>query len=426
MPKIGLVLKGLAGATLLSLVGCSTPCDVRLCAPVESYASAPPPRYEPPPPPPPPPAEVNAMRTVAIDGPDVQAAPVRDPSAPPRADDNARIVRIGLILPLRSAALAAPADALRAGFMAAFERDKAGFEVNVIETGDNPQETLDAYQGALERNDIIVGPLSRSAVSALAVSPLVSKPTIALNHPEVRGRTLPPNMLIIGLSIEDEARQVAEWAAEEQPSGTAMIITGSSAWQRRIANSFAARWKQLGHNSQQLVLADSNGYLSEAALSQLRGQIDAAAPVLIFGALDPSQAGQVRAAAGSELPFYATSSVNPGADPATTIADLVGVRMLDLPWEVQPGHAAAMAYPRWVPATGASQALDMDRLYALGIDGFRIAREISLRGGQPFTLDGVTGNLTVDFGQGPARFTRTQRAAIYQGGGFSLIGPATR
>ena len=426
MPKIGLVLKGLAGATLLSLVGCSTPCDVRLCAPVESYASAPPPRYEPPPPPPPPPAEVNAMRTVAIDGPDVQAAPVRDPSAPPRADDNARTVRIGLILPLRSAALAAPADALRAGFMAAFERDKAGFEVNVIETGDNPQETLDAYQGALERNDIIVGPLSRSAVSALAASPLVSKPTIALNHPEVRGRTLPPNMLIIGLSIEDEARQVAEWAAEEQPSGTAMIITGSSAWQRRIANSFAARWKQLGHNSQQLVLADSNGYLSEAALSQLRGQIDAAAPVLIFGALDPSQAGQVRAAAGSELPFYATSSVNPGADPATTIADLVGVRMLDLPWEVQPGHAAAMAYPRWVPATGASQALDMDRLYALGIDGFRIAREISLRGGQPFTLDGVTGNLTVDFGQGPARFTRTQRAAIYQGGGFSLIGPATR
>ena len=426
MPKIGLVLKGLAGATLLSLVGCSTPCDVRLCAPVESYASAPPPRYEPPPPPPPPPAEVNAMRTVAIDGPDVPAAPVRDPSAPPRADDNARIVRIGLILPLRSAALAAPADALRAGFMAAFERDKAGFEVNVIETGDNPQETLDAYQGALERNDIIVGPLSRSAVSALAASPLVSKPTIALNHPEVRGRTLPPNMLIIGLSIEDEARQVAEWAAEEQPSGTAMIITGSSAWQRRIANSFAARWKQLGHNSQQLVLADSNGYLSEAALSQLRGQIDAAAPVLIFGALDPSQAGQVRAAAGSELPFYATSSVNPGADPATTIADLVGVRMLDLPWEVQPGHAAAMAYPRWVPATGASQALDMDRLYALGIDGFRIAREISLRGGQPFTLDGVTGNLTVDFGQGPARFTRTQRAAIYQGGGFSLIGPATR
>ena len=424
MPKIGLGLKGLLACALVSmLTACSTPCDVRLCAPVESNTSAPPPREEPrylPPPPPPP--ENTAIRTVPIDGPDAQPAPPqsREP-APPPGD---RPVRIGLLLPLRSAALAAPADALRAGFMAAFERDKAGFEVNLIETGDSPQETLDAYRAALDNNDMIVGPLSRSAVSALAASSLVVKPTIALNHPEVRGRELPSQMLIIGLSIEDEAKQVAEWAADEQPAGSAVIVTGSSAWQRRIANAFAARWKQLGHTSQQLVLADSNGYLSEAALAQLRGQIDAAAPTLIFSALDPSQAAQVRAASGSELPFYATSSVNPGADPANSIADLVGVRLLDLPWEVQPGHTAAMAYPRWVAPAGASQTLDMDRLYALGIDAFRIAREIKLRNGDSFTLDGVTGNLTVDFGQGRSRFNRVQRAAIYQGGGFSLIGAA--
>ena len=423
MPKMGLGLKGLlAGALLSMLSACSTPCDVRLCAPVESNTSAPPredARYLPPPPPPP---ENTAIRTVPIDGPDAQAAPSRE-QAPPAG---ARPVRIGLMLPLRSAALAAPADALRAGFMAAFERDKSGFEVNLIETGDSPQETLDAYQGALERNDIIVGPLARSAVSALAASTLVSKPTIALNHPEVRGRELPPQMLVIGLSIEDEAKQVAEWAHDEQPGGTAFIITGSSAWQRRIANAFAARWKQLGHGAQQLVLADTNGYLSEAALAQLRGQIDAAAPALIFSALDPSQAGQVRAAAGSELPFYATSSVNPGAEPANMISSLVGVRLLDLPWEVQPGHAAAMVYPRWLDPASTGQTLDLDRLYALGIDGFRIAREISLRHGESFRLDGVTGNLSIDFGQGPARFNRVQRAAIYQGGGYSLIGAATR
>lgn len=357
------------------------------------------------------------MRTVPIDGPDA-APPQQVDMAPPRGE---RPVRIGLILPMRSAALGAPADALRAGFMAAYERDKAGFEVSLIETGDNPQETLDAYQAAQASNDIIVGPLARSAVSALSASTLVQKPTIALNHPEVRGRPLPPNMLVIGLSIEDEARQVAEWAADEHPTGSAIIITGSSAWQRRIANSFAARWKQLGHESTQLVLADTNGYLSEAALAQLRGQIDSAAPALIFTALDPSQAGQVRSAAASALPFYGTSSVNPGADPNTSISDLIGVRMLDLPWEVQPAHPAGMVYPRW---NTAGQALDMDRLYALGIDAYRIAREITLRGGEPFRLDGVTGNLSIQFGNGTARFERVQRAAIYQGGGFSLVNPA--
>ncbi len=434
MPKNGLVLKGLlaalAGASVMSLAACSTPCDVRLCAPIESNTSTPraaePARLAPPP------RELSPMRTMPIDGPEAAAATAMAAAQEgPSASASASALRIGLMLPLRSAALAAPADALRAGFMAAFERDGAGIEVHLIETGDSPQETLDAYQNALARNDIIVGPLARSAVSALAASKLVIKPTIALNHPEVRGRELPPNLLVVGLSIDDEARQVAEWAAAEQRSdqagGVALIITGSSAWQRRIANSFAARWKQLGHVSQQLVLADSNGYLSEAALAQLRGQIEAAAPVLLFGALDPSQAGQVRAAAGADLPFYGTSSVNPGSDPATSINELVGVRLLDLPWEVQPGHAAAMVYPRWLgPQGAASPTLDLDRLYALGIDSFRIAREISLRQGRSFSLDGVTGNLTIDFGQGPARFERVQRTAVYQGGGFSLIAPAAR
>ncbi len=419
-PGFKSLLAALAGSTLLSLAGCSTPCDVRLCAPLPPITSVdaaplavPPPRELPPPPP----REDEAIRTVPIDGPDSAAAPAD--RAPPPA--NGRITHIGLILPLRSSALAAPADALRMGFMAAFERDKSGFELQIIETGDNPQETLDAYQRAAVDNDIIVGPLARSAVSALANSSLVNKPTIALNHPEVRGNPLPPQLLVIGLSIEDEARQVADWAAAEHPSGSALVVTGGSAWQRRIAGSFTARFKQLGREVQTVSLADTNGYLSEAALAQLRNQLAGSAPALVFAALDPSQAGQVRAALNQGepvLPFYGTSSVNPGADPAATIADLVGMRMLDLPWEVQPSHPAAMVYPRW---SGNGQALDLDRLYALGIDAFRVAREISLHDGGSFQLDGVTGKLSIDFGRGPARFNRVQPAAIYQGGGFSLI-----
>ena len=52
--------------------------------------------------------------------------------------------------------------------MAAHARDGAGFTVNVIETGDGAQEALDAYAQAVERNDIVVGPLARPAVSAVA------------------------------------------------------------------------------------------------------------------------------------------------------------------------------------------------------------------------------------------------------------------
>ena len=80
------------------------------------------------------------------------------------------------------------------------------------------KHTLDAYARAAESNDIVVGPLARPAVAALASSGAVSKPTIALNHPQVNS-PLPRQMLVIGLSLEDEARQVADWAAGEQPVG---------------------------------------------------------------------------------------------------------------------------------------------------------------------------------------------------------------
>jgi outer membrane PBP1 activator LpoA protein len=415
------LLAALAGATLLALAGCNTPCDApgRLCAPDDSNTSALPAWYTRGQPPAPPPVAPAEERTMRVEAPEMHTVPIDAPGA----DARRPVTRIGLMLPLRSEALGAPADALRAGFMAAYERDRDGFTVNLIETGDSPQDTLDAYAAAQEQNDIVVGPLARSAVGALAASSLVRKPTIALNHPEARGRvSLPPQMLVIGLSIEDEARQVADWAGAEHPGGAAMIVSGSSAWQRRIASSFAARWKQLGRESQMLVMSDSNGYLSEAALAQLRSQVDGAQPELVFTALDPSQAGQVRSAIGAALPFYGTSSVNPGADPAAAIADLDGVRMLDMPWEVQPSHQAVMVYPRW---NSSGRTLDMDRLYALGIDAFRVAREITLHPGADIQVDGVTGKLSIGFGDGPARFERVQPAAVYSGGVFTLV-PAGR
>jgi outer membrane PBP1 activator LpoA protein len=67
----------------------------------------------------------------------------------------------------------------------------------------------------------------------------------------------------------------------------------------------------------------------------------------------------------------------------------------------------------------------MDRLYSLGIDAFRVAREITLHPGANVEVDGVTGKLSIGFGKGPARFERVQPAAVYNGGVFTLV-PAGR
>lgn len=329
--------------------------------------------------------------------------------------------RIALLLPLRSEGLGRAADALRAGFMAAVERDSKGFAINVVETGDSPQEVLSAYVTAQDNNDMVVGPLARSAVTAIAASPLVEKPTIALNHPELRGDPrIPPQLLVIGLSIEEEARQVAEWAAREHPSARALVISGNSSWQKRIAGAITAQWQRLGLTARGHDLTPLNGYLQDAELVALRTRLQNEPVGVLFAALDPDQANQLKIALSApplnDVPVYGTSSLNPGRSMYRAGPELDGMRLIDLPWLVQRDHPAVMVYPQPVPRDEARISADMERLYALGIDAFRIAREIARQPQRRFQLDGVTGQLTIDFGTGPSWFERVEVPAEYRNG----------
>jgi outer membrane PBP1 activator LpoA protein len=63
----------------------------------------------------------------------------------------------------------------------------------------------------------------------------------------------------------------------------------------------------------------------------------------------------------------------------------------------------------------------MQRLYALGIDAFRIARELALRPNGAFELDGVTGRLSVDMGAGSPVFRRVETGTVYRDGSFEAV-----
>lgn len=297
--------------------------------------------------------------------------------------------------------------------MAAHDQQREGVTVNLVPTGDSTQAALDAYRGAAEQNDIVVGPLARSAVAALATSGAVNKPTIALNHPQVNS-PLPRQMLVIGLSLEDEARQVAEWAASEQPVGQALVLTGRAAWQQRLSGAFSQRWAELGRMHATVELPAEGGYVDGNALAELRARLSAEPPQLVYAALDANGLRQVRMAIGTSLPTYGTASVNPGLDMSSVPAELVGVRFLDLPWTVQPDHPAVAGYPRW---SNGGQGLDPQRLYALGIDAYRIARELAQRPTGAFELDGATGRLSVNVGQGDRAFRRVETGVVVRDNG---------
>ena len=341
-----------------------------------------------------------------------------------------KTVSIALLLPLRSEILREPAEVLRAGFQAAHERERDGITINIVETGDAAQDTLSGYKAASALNDVVVGPLSRTGVTALVQSEAVATPTIALTAPDTPENgdiKLPPQMLVIGLSIEEEARQVAEWAINDGRKGRALVLYTPTAWQRRAARAFETYWQQRGREVEVVEIPANDGFLNGRSLLQLKKQVETDTPGLIFAALDARQARQVRAVMGKDIALYGTSQLNPVAltdrPVAERLGEMDGTRLLDIPWQLQADHPAVMTYPRLVVEADQKRNADHERLYALGIDAYRIAREIA-KGNANFEIDGVTGRLKVNVDRAQARFERITQQAIYREGSVVSVSEA--
>jgi outer membrane PBP1 activator LpoA protein len=411
--RVNLVLvKSLLAVGVAAMgAGCTTPmppdlgCGVPggLCAPAGPNTSTAP-ASAPDPAPPPAPA-ASDTRTAPVELYPSTRPPLTESAARPAAGT----VRIALLLPLGSPGLGRAADAVRAGFLAGHERDRSGVEVAIIASGDTTESTLQAYARASENNDVIVGPLARASVAALAASNAVVKPTLALNHPQTQ-QPIPAQMLVVGLSLEEEARQAAEWAAQEHPGARALVLGGKAAWQQRAAGAFSARWSRLGYAYGGVELPITDGYVDPTALAELRTRLEGERPQLVFAALDAGALRQVRSALGTSLPTYALSVANPGRAPGLSAPELDGVRLVDLPWTIAPAHPQVMVYPRPVDA----DSLDMQRLYALGIDAFQIARRLAQQPATPFELDGVTGRLALRQNGGAWTLRRDEATAIYR------------
>lgn len=326
--------------------------------------------------------------------------------------------RIALLLPLQSSSLGHAAAAVRNGFMAAYEKDRSlGISVSVEDSGEATADILRAYTGAAFGHDIVVGPLSRSGTAAIAEQAQIQRPTLALTQTEANVR-VPANMLMMGLSVEQEARQVAAWTQAEHPGSQPLVVATGTAWQRRAAAAFVDEWERLGNVSEQLELRFSDGFLDANMLASLQERLQSRPPAFIFAALSAAQARQLRIASDRGVPLYGTSQLNPVALPdwsvATPVPEMNGVRLVDLPWQLQADHPAVMSYPRPAAIPGQARNADLERLYALGIDAYRVAREIAAQR-QQFSIDGVTGKLKIDL-QSPNSFQRTEAPAVYDNG----------
>ena len=293
---------------------------------------------------------------------------------------------IALILPAKSSAFGRAAEIARQGFMAARAIAVDKSEVRIFETDGTGASARVAFEQALAGNaGVIVGPLTRAEVSGI-VKLAVSVPTLMLNTPDGEA-ALPPNVYALSLGIEPEARSAA--AAVYRPdAGTAVVVTSGSPLARRAATAFADAWVKLGGGVKETV--EFTG-----SVSRVRQAVERARADVVFLSADAERARLLRPYLGRNAVVIATSQVFAGAQRpgAQKQHDLNGLRFVDMPWLHQPDHAATMVFPR--PET--ALAADLERLYALGIDAYRIAGELA-RARTEFTVDGVTGTLTVRAG----------------------------
>jgi len=310
---------------------------------------------------------------------------------------------IALLLPLKSADFGRAAETVQRGFLAAASSQPPILPVRVYGCVDERNDIVALYQYAIENGArAVAGPLTRNGVAALAADADIDVPTLALNSGLADEAD---KLYFFGLTVETEARQVAQ-LAQEAGLHHAFIVNSGTPLSTRLAQAFAEEWKTLGGSIEKEIPYRDN----PAVLADL----PATAGNMVFLAADTDKARLLRPYLNIALPVYATSQLFGGNADALINYDLNDVRFVDMPWLLQPDHPAVMVYPRPNPPL----APDMERLYALGIDAFRLLQimlDNSHHAGLP--LDGVTGRIRLS---GDQQFQREAVPALFtQGRGLT-------
>ncbi|MEI7456878.1 MAG: penicillin-binding protein activator [Nitrosomonadales bacterium] len=304
------------------------------------------------------------------------------------------VPHIALLLPLDAPGLGSAARAVQQGIIAAMQN--TGLPVRAYSNYDESRSVLAAYKMAIASGAVaVIGPLTRNGIRQLADEKTLPVPTLALN---IIDASAPPQLYFFGLAVEAEARQIA-LLAKKQGRQQAIIITANDPLARRLQFAFEEQWtasggailREIEYTGDTMVFAD----------------VAANPSTMAFFATDIEKSRTIRPYLPNNMAAYATSQLFSGNKDTLLNFDFDGIRFVDMPWLMQTELPAVAAFPRAYPPLSS----DQERLYALGIDAWRLINNlISNKAKQP--LDGVTGQIRLN-GQ---IFARTALPSLfYQG-----------
>ncbi|NHQ88005.1 hypothetical protein HA050_17995 [Iodobacter sp. HSC-16F04] len=327
--------------------------------------------------------------TIASQAAASEASPAQIlPLAPAEAKPVRRDGFIAVLLPGKSKAMRPAVDAIKAGVLAA-EKTNGSADVpavKIFDTDDVPAEVFEQFQQLHQQGAIaVIGPLTKPSINYLADVGDFDIPVIGLNSFDEK--TLRRAQLYsFSLSIEQEAQQIARQMFDD---GLRMplVLQGDSPLAGRMVQGFVDSWKEA--NGTQPTIFSLKDARSQA--QALRAQLKDGGHDSVFFAAGSRQTRISRPFIGNERPVYATSQINPGALSRTARVDMNGIRYLETPWILQPGNSEYALLNR-----NRSKSNDVERLFALGVDAWKLAVLLSKQAEVDF--DGLSGHITLGSG----------------------------
>lgn len=311
----------------------------------------------------------------------------------------ATTTQIALILPLGVPAYERASAAVRDGFLDA--ADAAGRLRDCVVLAHGIDGVIAAFETARARGvTVAVGPLVRDDLKTLTIAQARLPWTVALNQLDDDTR-LPNAIYTFPLTVESDGRMLAR-----QVMGTGArrvdVIAGDSPLMKRFAGAFATAWRDIGGPIPDALRFES----TPEALTGLRRRLGQNAPDAVLLAVNGDRAALLKPFIGN-VRAYASGLVFERPVQASA-RDLDDVRVVEIPWLLTPNAAEFNGLPRREFDSAA-----LARLYALGLDAFRVAA--AFRNGPPqrFDLDGATGHVSLE----PGRvFMREGKLAVYRNG----------
>ena len=342
--------------------------------------------------------------------------------------------KVALLLPL-SGPLANAGAAILDGFLGAW------FQAHAQDWPDQTIDVLDsnefndfdaAHRAAADAGaELIIGPLTRDKLNRWRGTTVV--PVLALNwfDADVQAGS---EVYQMALAPEDEASQLAHLAYGEGVR-RALVVHSADAFGSSVYRSFAESWRrQRGKIAARAVYSGRDDYstslhralglteserragligqwLGGSVEFSPRRRRDIDSVILLVG-----NAGEARALKpllafhyAGDLPVYATSHLFSGRPDPRRDRDLNGVRMLDIPWLLDPDDEL-----RRQVAQGGDYQPSLAAMYALGADAFLMHWRLSpLRHNPGHPVRGYSGLLGMD---AEGRVHRQLRPARMVGG----------